>query len=535
MPARPVRLALYLVFAASILTAAPRLRLSSATIGPVDIPAGSNGPTQSIETVNAGDGTLNLQVTSSADWLTATLGDPRACTLGDNCRSLRASLSTASLDKGIYTGILTLTDPNAVDAPQTVTVTVQVGGGIPDSAEFWLPPGGSASTTFSTNTDVLPSIPTSWISVLLEGSGSFRFVLPWRISINPPADMAPGDYTTNLFFSSYYFPAHNKSTAITLHVATDPIAALQPLSLNLTLAHDVPYLERTLHFYNAGQGTLTLSNFATTGGDWLAIQPTEEPNSALLHLNTSGLALGSYTASITIEGNHVNPLTIPVNLTIVDPTPPVLELLSTDPLAQSDIAVVRGRNFSFNSTPDTPLDPAVQVLVNGQPATILKTAYDELTIQLPADAAPGLATLQVLRDDQSSNLVSATLAERAPRLLSLGDARYLGVPDSDYARARNNSQDNASPVPATPAHPGDQIEFFAYGLGNTPPHLQAYFGGSLFGQFIADPIEISPVPDQPGLFHLVVQIPYDAPTGNHVLVHFEGEGLATNPVALAIQ
>jgi len=48
----PIRFVHFLVFATSILTAAPRLRLSSATIGPVDIPVGSDGPTRAIETVN---------------------------------------------------------------------------------------------------------------------------------------------------------------------------------------------------------------------------------------------------------------------------------------------------------------------------------------------------------------------------------------------------------------------------------------------------------------------------------------------------
>ena len=58
-------------FAATIMIAAPALRLSETTIGPVSIAAGQNGPTRSIEMTNAGDGTLNVSLRSSATWATA--------------------------------------------------------------------------------------------------------------------------------------------------------------------------------------------------------------------------------------------------------------------------------------------------------------------------------------------------------------------------------------------------------------------------------------------------------------------------------
>ena len=42
-------------------------------------------------------------------------------------RPFRSSINTTGLPQGLSTGILTVKDPNAVDAPQTVTVTVRVG------------------------------------------------------------------------------------------------------------------------------------------------------------------------------------------------------------------------------------------------------------------------------------------------------------------------------------------------------------------------------------------------------------------------
>ena len=52
------------------------------------------------------------------------------------------AFQTSSLAAGTYTGIITLTDPNAVDSPQTITVTAQVGGDVPGNLIFYLAPGG---------------------------------------------------------------------------------------------------------------------------------------------------------------------------------------------------------------------------------------------------------------------------------------------------------------------------------------------------------------------------------------------------------
>src|SRR5712671_3644549 len=54
-----------LLFFPGLLTAAPKLRLSASTVGPVSIAQSANGATQTVEAFNIGDGSLSLALSSS--------------------------------------------------------------------------------------------------------------------------------------------------------------------------------------------------------------------------------------------------------------------------------------------------------------------------------------------------------------------------------------------------------------------------------------------------------------------------------------
>src|ERR1700694_5600279 len=114
-----------------MLSAAPRLALTQTAFTVAVVP-GQNGTAQSIDASNLGDGQLSLSASSSAPWLAASIGAQHACSLKGNCIPVQIALQTSSLTKGTYTGTVTVTDPNAVDAPQFVTVTALVGGNVPD-------------------------------------------------------------------------------------------------------------------------------------------------------------------------------------------------------------------------------------------------------------------------------------------------------------------------------------------------------------------------------------------------------------------
>jgi hypothetical protein len=94
--------------------------------------------------MNAGDGNLNLQVASSVPWIVPAVGQLRDCPLRTGgCLPVQMDLRVVSLQRGAWTGVVTVSDPNALDAPQTVTVTG--GGNVPERVDLFLAPNGSSS------------------------------------------------------------------------------------------------------------------------------------------------------------------------------------------------------------------------------------------------------------------------------------------------------------------------------------------------------------------------------------------------------
>jgi len=124
---RAAALAAVALFCAASLRAAPKLRMASSTVGPLSIAQGASGgalQTETLEAYNAADGSLNLSLSSSVSWIVPSKLAQRACLLVAValCTPLQFVLNTSALPAGTATGIVTVSDPNAVDAPQTITV-----------------------------------------------------------------------------------------------------------------------------------------------------------------------------------------------------------------------------------------------------------------------------------------------------------------------------------------------------------------------------------------------------------------------------
>ena len=116
---------------ATLLQAAPMLRLVNTAVVAVPLPVGGNGGTQIVEAYNAGDGSLSLSnPASSVSWIATSVGPSRACTTtkaSATCLPIQLALNTSALAAGTYTGSVTVNGSNVVDAPQTITVTVRIG------------------------------------------------------------------------------------------------------------------------------------------------------------------------------------------------------------------------------------------------------------------------------------------------------------------------------------------------------------------------------------------------------------------------
>jgi uncharacterized protein (TIGR03437 family) len=562
---KPIRLSfpiLATLISASVLTAAPALRLTSAAVGPVTVAAGSNGTAQTVEAYNAGDGSLSLTTSSKASWLKPIMGSPRNCTRRTgSCIPITINFNTASLAAGFYTGTLTVSDPNAVDAPQTITVTVQVGGGVPARLDIYTPPGGSGETTFYTNSLLTTRAATNdqrnWLGVAmaLDGAGSFQFVYPYRVKVTPLETQTTGSYDGTITTSGSNFPGDNKTVPVTMRVTTQPIIKLtddvRPVSsvtargILVTLAEGGPRYDLSLLLTNAGQGSLAVSGATATGGDWLSVA-TAAPAYVTTLIDPSKLTAGSYTGAVTVNSNAANgALTLPVALTVVAKSAPVVRFQGVvdnaifEPggsVCPGDILAVVGDQLSYapvtlgKAPPLATLVGGARVLVNGQAAPMYYSTYGQLAFQLPYETAVGTATIQVERDGQVSNKVTVDVVGRAPRLLKIGVGEFGAIV---------NANDGSLPLPSSntipgwvtkPARRGDTLTIYAIGLGQTSPAAvtgeaaptsplarliltpTVIFGGGPTG-VRATPAFAGLTPTSSGLYQINVQIPNEAARG----------------------
>jgi uncharacterized protein (TIGR03437 family) len=548
----------------SMLSAAPRLSLTTTAPAPVAIAAGQNGTSLSIDSSNLGDGQLNLSASSSVSWLTASIGAQHACSLKGNCLPVQIALQTSSLAKGTYTGTVTVSDPKAVDSPQFVIVTVLVGGAVPDKLEYFVPPNGSASSSFTTVGPATTSVSnnTPWLSIATNGMGSFQFgaSVPYNVTATAQTGMASGDYNGSVAISGSSFAPDNKSVPVVLHVTTQPILQTSTL-FPFEIAQGANKQTQPVAVLNAGQGTLTVSGVtgSAASGTWLTAQTITGGIS--ITADPSGLSPNSYQGTVTIASNAANSsVTVPVVLNVVAQTPPVASaggLIANDTLgvgesmAQGDIVALYGHQFTYgdaiNAT-SLPLPATLggtQVLVNGQPVPVYYVGPSQIDFEIPIDAATGDGTVQVVRNGQQGNIIYVNIKGGVPHfLLFNGPYAIMTTPDGTLTG-----------IPTHPVKAGDVVVIYTIGLGPTTPVVPSGTASPGNPLAVIDvnatqacfgvPTPFSPIPCVTpqfvglspgfvGLYQVNLAIPDGLSSGN-VPFSFSVNGTASDVVQLAVQ
>ncbi len=553
------------------LHAQPRLRLADTTVGPVSIAVGSNGPTATIATTNAGTGSLSLTASSSVPWITPTIGAGTTCSAfpGQSCSIVSMAFNTASLAKGTYTGLVTVSDANASDAPQTIAVTVAIGGNVPDAVNLYVAPNGSSdSVTFTTNGLVQSTISasaSSWLSFGFAGSSSFAFTLPYRITAKHQPGMAEGTYNGTLGVSGSIPIFDTKSIPVVLRVTSQPIIAFSATSVRSRAAQGAAKQLKRFVYSNRGLGTLTLGDVTASGGSWLTVQAFPQFNIFDVNIDPTNLAPGTYNGTITVASNAINGTqTIPIAVDVFAQGVPVstrvannATFASEEEIGQGTIVALFGDQLTLQaptSAASLPLPQSLggsRVLVNNVPAPVYYTQYDQINFQVPFDAAVGLGTVRVERDGRLGNPVSIRIAARAPRLLRLG----IG----EYGIAVN--QDGSFPIPATPginsrpARPGEVLVIYALGLGQTSPSVASGVGAPTSplaqipatsivtfgagspggGSSPVTPLFVGLTPNFVGLYQINVAVPNDSPRSSRVGVQLTTGLAVSNVVEIAVQ
>jgi uncharacterized protein (TIGR03437 family) len=567
------------VLSAAALYATPQLHLSTSTIGPLNIAVGQNGSTATVTASNIGSGSLSLSASSNVTWLNPSISG----------NSVVIGLTTNALAQGIYTGLVTVSSPGAIDAPQTISVTVQMGGGVPNSLTLYVAPGGTTKTSFVASNIITDSVtpPSGGItlSIAATGGGSFQTTGSYVVTTTAPAATTPETtYTGSINISASNFAPDVKRVPVTVNVTAEPIVELLQTSLQFNVgANATAPVVKWIELVNVGEGTLsvssaTVSTTASTGSAWLTT--SINGTTVVATSNPTGLSPGKYTATVTIAGNAKNgPFTIPVEMDIVPTAPPysyyqgvvdnaLYQVGAT--VAPGGLVIVRGEQFTTGAAvpaPSLPLGTTLgnaTVYVNGNAVPIDYVAAShvvnmggQITFQMPYGTPAGQATVRVDRNDngtvQTGNTISVPVAPIEPRLLpyTLNGTAYAIATFTDYT---------TFPFPTTPgiptraANPGDTLIFYGLGFGQTSPAVTegiavsglANVGNCLMvfgGASIIEATDTTAVPSycgltpaSVGLYQVNVTVPTGTPKGSAVPVFLTiGASATSNTVAIAVQ
>ena len=306
---------------------------------PVWIPSGTNGPGNIfIEVWNSGDGNLNLQVSGGCSpWLQPRLSGSQACSFdpGRSCQIIDVLFDSASLPNGTFRGNIAVSDPNAMDSPQRVPVTIHVGGTIPERIDLYAAAslGSTDQFSFETPVGLAPTVKVSpagqYLSVSSSGQGSFRFFHRHLIRGTVQAGMGAGDRQGRVEISGSTFGADNRTVPLTMHITTGPIASPSQSTILISAIQGGDPAAGVLDLGNRGGGTISVSSVdvdTASGGDWLLVEDgVDTPDGIRFRINaaTGALEPRLYAGTATFNSNAANsPLAVPVEFEVHAAGPP---------------------------------------------------------------------------------------------------------------------------------------------------------------------------------------------------------------------
>ncbi|MEK7401856.1 MAG: BACON domain-containing carbohydrate-binding protein [Gemmatimonadota bacterium] len=297
----------------------PQLVLSASTLS-FATPAGTDPAAQSVSISNGGGGTLTWSASANQAWLTL------APASGTGAGTLNVLVFVFGLATGVHTGTITVSATGI--ASQTVSVTLAV---------TQPPTIGLSTTSLTFNAVAGGANPASQTVSLTNTGGS---TLAWSaisnnswLSAQAASGTAPATLTVSATTGSLVAATYNGSItvtgtgatnspqtiSVTFIVATPPAIGLSTttLAFNGNTGAASP-ADQTVTVSNSGGGTLSWT--ASDDASWLTVAPTSggAPSTITVSVNTTGLAAGTYTGTITVSatGASNTPRTIGVTLTM---------------------------------------------------------------------------------------------------------------------------------------------------------------------------------------------------------------------------
>lgn len=308
------------------------------------IVGGPNPPDQYLHIWNDVPGAeLAWSVMNSEPWLTLT---PPA---GVSHDSVTLQYDITGVPYGIYYDTIVITDPEAINSPQYVPVTLQLVSDLPVIA--FDPEMLHVIVPLGTILDPVP------VTVYNDGEGVMTFEASescqWIMGISPASGTAPqqvyldfktftmaeGDYYCSVIFTSPEAINSPKSLFVHLHVTADPaIIDLIPDPVIINRYEcwqglDVEFEEETKEYYIfeiLNRGSDPMDWWLTHTADWNTPTPTSGTDFQVVRMelrNTRTMPAGSYVDTFVVYSNDAlnSPETLLVTLNIIpgDETPEI--------------------------------------------------------------------------------------------------------------------------------------------------------------------------------------------------------------------
>ncbi len=254
------------------------------------------------------------------------------------------SIDTTSLGAGSYNGTITISAPAASNPAVTVNVSVvlaannsqqivlkNIAGAQLSSILFILTAGNSSSSqTMNVNDTLVGSV--NWGAAPQTDTGGAWLSVTPRTGATPanasvtvnPSGLAAGTYTGSVAVTAVgVAPSSSATVPVTMILNSAPGLTASPTSLSFSGATGDTLPSQVLNIASSVSSSVfnwnaTVAINSPLGGNWLSLSSTSgaTPGSVNVMADTTGLLVGTYSASITFAAANSPSVVVPVTLTI---------------------------------------------------------------------------------------------------------------------------------------------------------------------------------------------------------------------------
>lgn len=290
---------------------------------------GGSTPVAQPVSVASSSSASSFTAATSATWLAVTP------TSGSTGSSVSVSVNPSGLAAGTYSGNVTITSSGASNSPKSIPVTLTATAAPSGNPSFAITPGSlsftyAAGSTTSGSQNLSVTSTGTALNFTAAASGG-----AW-LSVSPASGSTPATVKVNVNTAGMTAGTYNGSISLTSTGASNSPQTV-PIKLVITSSTGSGRLRvwpsRAVTFdYQSGQASPSAKNIRVTsngspmtftaaahGGTWLSVTPSggTTPGTLSVSADPTGLASGTYTATLQLTAQGGTGLNVPVVLRVV--------------------------------------------------------------------------------------------------------------------------------------------------------------------------------------------------------------------------